>query len=237
MPETGNNIEKKDKILSIRLSLNGLYFSVAEENQIIKHGSDETSSANGIGNDAQRLRQLLADNELTDTLYDAVEIALDTEKMVLIPSEAFSADLAPSYLKINGHELSENERAVCSHEVQQIVAAMAWDSIVIDMLTEVFGQQLRFSSPILNSIARQQSNSIEITKFGDRLYVTLHNSSLEFAECLPYSTIADTLYYIETLKKQFGMDKRTLYIYGDDAKVMANQLKQYYRRVTLREDN
>lgn len=160
-----------------------------------------------------------------------VKVWLDTIKVVLVPTESFSDDLAESYLKINGHQIADNESVVISEPVGNLLAIISFDRKAIDDLKAQHGNKVQFYSMLHPSLERARENSIEITRHDNRLYLTLYNKVLEYAESLPYSSIADLLYYIENLKSTFGLDKREIYVYGDESKQISALLKRYYKRV------
>lgn len=195
MQETGSNITQSNNVLSIRLSSNGQYFSVSDDNSPV------------------------------------VRVTLDTDQVVLIPAELFKTELAESYLKINACPIEAGQCVVVSAEVEGIVAVMGWSGEQIDDLKSKYADRLEFYSPILDSIARKQTNSLSLILSENRLYVTLYNDKLEYAECLPCESSSDILYYIDNMKNLFGLEKRAIYIYGEQAKQLVRTVKQYYKRV------
>jgi hypothetical protein len=176
MRETGNNRHTNEKILSIRLAPDGLYFSVISpsgnatgENRIQFDRSGDSA--------AEALERILESREEFSDDFVSVQIFLDTIDTVYVPAEAVdgfgsvsgavsgdgegadpvSASGVVSFsgedwLKSVGICPAKSEKVIVSPAVADLCAVMAFDGKSIKALKARFGGRAAFFSPLQENI-------------------------------------------------------------------------------------
>ncbi len=239
MRETGNNKHKNDKILSIRLSSDGLSFSVisptggTEENNI-SFGHNQASAADA-------LKRVMESHEEFSKEFSSVQIFLDTAYTVYVPAEVVDADpgSGETWLNSAGIYTDKSDRVIISSAVGDVCAVMVFDCGVIDCLKAKFGDKAVFFSPLQENIEMKGrfdtggGGAYIVNLTGKNLYITSFDDTggLSIAEVYPYNSDADIVYYLHKLSgggKEVCRHLR-IYVYGDYASVSIRSIKKYFR--------
>lgn len=232
MQVTGSNISDncENRILSIQLSLSGLYFSVARGSKVssltflsyYKQMSEAANVANALNSNAQLSEQ-----------YSCVNVVLDSVDSVIIPESLFDPDNARNILTIDGVELTKDDRVVVSDSVDGMVAVVKYDATVIDVLTHRFAN-VCFRTPLLVN-ATDKKNAIIATINDNLLSLSCkHNGKLLYAESLSYTNGEEVCYFVESVRSKLGLDKKfPIYIGGDSATKYMKLLTRSFQNIHL----
>lgn len=257
MPATGNNRRSKEKLLSIRLSSDGLSFWTAEIDGPVggtwpectpKAGSDSAETLIALSREpapAERIRSAFG------KCIDAsgwsgwpVRIMADTLKTVLVPAQLFDPAQADDYLAVHNIVAGPGDRIIVSQLTGDNPAAvvMACDRAIIDAATEVFGGKAWITSPFDTAGAyrgfkhkKKDAGKVFTTLYftEKNVYITVQaipGGEWRYCEALPYAGAADILYYMQELSAQFDIRKTPLYIRGTGAEHMAKALRKPFKR-------
>ena len=162
MPSTGKNKRLKEKLLSIRLSPDGLSFwttglvgAFAEDRPTPLRDYRTESAERAIAFDRKAgVRENIgkALSLCTQGIEVAsAEILLDTCKTILVPGELYDESQTADYLEINGFSKSRTETVVRSEAgsgSRRVVAIMVFNEDAVDAVTDVFGEKAVFTSPV-----------------------------------------------------------------------------------------
>lgn len=157
----------------------------------------------------------------------AVVVSLDTPKTVVLPAELAEEGVGEAYLRFNGMELSKNERVVYG-EGNGVAVLMAVDSAVAALLEESF-ESVTYTSPLLEAAEGKRYVRLFLTR--GNAYLTVREKGLKFAEVLPDSSPDSSLYYLQTLGREFKLKKFDILIGGEGADAVAAAVSQYFKRV------
>lgn len=243
MRGTGNNRHSNEKILSIRLSPDGLSFSVISPSG--KDGGEvriELDHSAGSMTDAVGV--ILESREEFSEGYSSVQIFLDTVDTVYVPAEVVDEGQEPSVVWLNraGVYPTETQKIIVSPAVGEVCAVMAFDGGAIDRLKAKFGGRAAFFSPLQENIEMKGRLDmgggcyiVNITE--DNFYLTAFDAAgqLYIAEVYPYASGADIVYYLHRISGIAPGDRKALrrlriYLYGDCAPACVKTLRKYFRR-------
>lgn len=164
---TGTNSGVKEKILSIRLSPDGLSFwttglagapAEAHSNYFLDYGavSEEKyiTFSKELGPEESVRRALVRADEASrggvPGAFRPVRLMPDTCKTVLVPAELFDPEQAADYLKINNITVGAAETVEVSHitiDTPSPVAVMVYSATALRIAREVFDARLGITSP------------------------------------------------------------------------------------------
>lgn len=258
MPETGNRFPGNDKVMSIRLLLDGHNFSRASES----------------------VREYLADYGGGHAAHGGPVVSFDTAKTVLMPAYLYDKGVEEDYLRFGGMGLTAGETAVVSEPREGIIAVMGiseevWalvgQELFVGRYTGVrqeeleagnrtmsslhgFGngvheagtperfeggecmegllKEVRTTSPLLE-IATGRKRDVNIFLTDKNAYVAVWEKGLRMAEVLPDASVDSLLYYMQVIGRQFKLRKFDINIGGEHAGVTANSLRQYFSNVRI----
>lgn len=154
----------------------------------------------------------------------SVEVELLAPRTTLVPAELFHADQAAEYLRLAGLPCRESELPVWSESRQGVVAVMAIDRSVRELLPA----QVTFSSPLLEA-EMQTPNTLWIARFGELLYIKVWDEALRLAEVLSITGGEDLLYYIGRLGEWLPLKNYTLRVEGEEPRELRKLLKNYFK--------
>lgn len=258
MPATGNNDIKTNKILSIRLSPDGLSFwtsrpcgkdtapgrisfsdptSVIEEKYVAFDNRLERREA--VKKAVARCLSLAGHDE-----FPVVEIYPDTRKGVLVPASLYDAENPEELLLMNNMAPEKTERVYTIEVAPQIKAVIAFDNILMGELLNIPANRHLTLSPFALNLEYPYRYEPK-KKHRDRLfcavcltnsnaYITVERSDggqILYCDVFPYSATADLVYYVTEVTKLFPLEKSILYIRGRKAKEHSKPLGKPFRKV------
>lgn len=251
MPETGNSGFDTKKILSIRLSPDGLSFwettggagisspkkRKSEKTEFPVRGSlyfsVESTAKKNIS------AAISAMTEAAGNSFEVATVYLDTTKTVLIPKTLLREELIQKYLKFNNIEPAEDETVEVVDFMPNNKAVLVFDSALKDVIEALPGSPVLAtpfslaanSSAVSGSAGKRSLFSIYLS--GENAYITIFsNIALMYAEVLPYSSPTDILFYINKLGGQFRLKKSILLLSGTGTEEQVVALKRYFKKIT-----
>lgn len=256
MRSTGTNSRSKEKLLSIRLSSDGLSFWTEAVEWAIGGGPVEYSIKEGNASEETSVvlsRELAPGERIRSALSRCaaasgwtggpVRVMPDTLKSVLVPAGLFDPARVGDYLMVNGIAVGPDEETVVSRLAGDGISAMAimvCDREAVDAVADVFGACARFTSPFEATTVGMKHKKKHTGKEFATLYLTGENVYLtvraipggewRYCEALPYSTTADILYYMQELATRFDIRKTPLHVSGEAAEKVAKALRKTFRR-------
>ncbi len=214
------------KNLSIQLSLNGISFAIStaadQPPREVKFDPEIDILSN--------LEALYMRKELPSEDYAKITLVLDTDRAVLVPDQLFDEKNPRAYLDANSIFPYEYESVVVSSRAMARVV-MVWSSDVIDWFKQKYGDDLHFSSPILDSILRPQRGSVEVNLTKENLYLTVFDNVLQYAEVVKYRTFGDILYYLGAVEQLYNLQRNSILVVGYQADKIVKKLEKYYKDV------
>ena len=259
MPVTGNSTEMKDKILSIRLSADGLSFWINAVSKDAGNASPWGYAPDYASQSPEKYMAFSRELGHAESIRRAIQRAVaaagtqvgpvcvmpDTCKTVLVPEELFDRGQVADYLLINNIAAGAAETA----EVAQVAvgaacaaAVIVYDREALNVAREVFGDRLHITSPLEAAAAyscRKFKRKYTGKDFaalyltGANVYITVCTAGsgvLKYCEVLPYSSAADILYYMQEVGARFDLCKNPVYIKGIDGEKVAKLLKKTYKK-------
>lgn len=241
---------KQEKILSIRLSPDGLSFWTTGL-------SAKATGSTGRHTDLwsrtpERNLASTPDSSLTDNIaaafreimaaQDAVvsmEIYPDTLANCIIPAEYFDQESAAGYLAINNIQIKPGDAVFNAPLDADTVSLIVFDNEAVHSLGGLFAGQYSIKSPF-------SVNDTHIEKYGagkrrracvylspGNAYITVYegkSGSRLFMETFRWATAADILYYISLLDKEFHLGKSKIYLRGARCEEVYGLLRKYFRK-------
>lgn len=154
----------------------------------------------------------------------ALIVELLSPKTTLVPATLFCSDEASDYLRLAGLSCRESEVAVRSGEYADMVAVMAIDRSVKELLPA----DAEFTSPLLTGEI-PTTPTVQIARYEELLYIKVWDGSLRLAEVITIRSREDLLYYIERLDKWMSLKNYTLCVEGEEPKQLRKLLKNYFQ--------
>lgn len=133
----------------------------------------------------------------------ALVVELVTPKLTLVPEVMFDASRLVEYLAFVGLAPAHDEVAVYSPAVDDKVAVMAMSKSCYAHLLLTFGDNLTFSSPIIQGHAPKQGALVDLV--GDVLYLRIFNGGMLFGEAVAVANDADILFVLESVNKIYSI--------------------------------
>lgn len=159
-----------------------------------------------------------------------VEIEAATDKCVLVPRALLNDRNAEAYLHINGIETDADEKVVAvTDEGSDIAAVMALPRTLLAVAEDRYGIGVRYTTPLLRPVASAEP-TVWLYQAGSFLYIKVWNRSLRYAEILPRRRQEDTLYYLASLDREFGLKTYRIVISGESARETAKTVGRYFRK-------
>lgn len=208
MRATGNNGSANDKVMSIRLLLDGHNFSQASA------AFRAATGEGGVGGE----------------VAESVVVSFDTHKTVLLPAYLCEDGVGEDYLRFNGFAPAPGERVVVSEKAGETVAVMAVDGVLLDETEELLGRRAVYTSPLLE-IACGNKRDINIFLTTGNAYVAVWDSGLRFAEVFPDSSADSVLYYLQSLGSEFKLKRFNINIGGEGSAAVVAAAAQYFKHV------
>ena len=143
----------------------------------------------------------------------ALVVELVTPKLTLVPEVMFDASRLVEYLAFVGLAPTDDEVAVCSPAVDDKVAVMAMSKSCYAHLMLTFGDNVTFSSPIIQGHAPKQGALVDLV--GDVLYLRIFNGGMLFGEAVAVANDADILFALESVNKIYSIYNMHVRARGD----------------------
>ena len=154
---------------------------------------------------------------------------IDTPRVTLVPREDVTLDNAAKLLRVAGKECRLNEQTVCSELQDDIVAIMAIDKEALASITERWGSQASFTSPLLD-MSHSEEACLSINASEKVCYIRHFGEGMRLlrAEAFESTTPEDILYLVA---KWIGCNDIPIYIDKSGDCSSAKLLSKYYKRV------
>lgn len=179
------------------------------------------------GHNFSQTSQVIGDSSVPEA--GNVIISFDTPKTVLVPAYLAANGAEEAYLRFNGMGLSEEERVVVSGKQDDIVALMAIDGRIIDLVEDTFASW-EYTSPLL-AIANGAKRVVNIFLTTENVYLAVWDKGLRFAEVLPDPSADSVLYCLQVLGREFKLRKFDILVSGDGASDVVKELAGYFKHV------
>ena len=138
---------------------------------------------------------------------------LITPKITLVPEVMFDKERVVEYLAFVGLAPAHDEVTVYSPAVDDKVAVMAIAKSCYAKLVTEFGNNIEFSSPLIQGHAPKQGAIIDLVD--DVLYVRIFNGGMLFGEAMKVENDADILFYFEQINKVYTIYNMHVRARGD----------------------
>ena len=138
---------------------------------------------------------------------------LITPKITLVPEVMFDKERVVEYLAFVGLAPAHDEVTVYSPAVDDKVAVMAVAKSCYAKLVTEFGNNIEFSSPLIQGHAPKQGALIDLVD--DVLYVRIFNGGMLFGEAMKVENDADILFYFEQINKVYTIYNMHVRARGD----------------------
>lgn len=138
---------------------------------------------------------------------------LITPKITLVPEVMFDKERVVEYLAFVGLAPAHDEVTVYSPAVDDKVAVMAVAKSCYAKLVTEFGNNIEFSSPLIQGHAPKQGALIDLVD--DVLYVRIFNGGMLFGEAMKVENDADMLFYFEQINKVYTIYNMHVRARGD----------------------
>lgn len=146
-----------------------------------------------------------------------IEVIVVTPKVTLVPCECYDEHLAHEYLLSLNMTPSPKECVVASVKDGAMVAVMAVDSSLVELLRGVRGN-VTFTSPLLLGEPIERGMLLELD--GEVAFIRIYNGGLLFAEAVTIDSDADLSYIVEKLNSIYGIYNMYAHVRGDVERVM-----------------
>ena len=143
----------------------------------------------------------------------ALAVELITAKITLVPEVMFDAERTTEYLAFVGLAPAHDEVAVYSPAVDDKVAVMAMSKLCYEKLALEFGNNVVFSSPLIQGHAPKQGALLDLV--GDVLYLRIFNGGMLFGEAMMVENDADILFMLEQINKVYNIYNMHVRARGD----------------------
>jgi hypothetical protein len=160
-----------------------------------------------------------------------VVVSFDTASAVLVPAYLGEEDVGEAYLRFCGVAPKAAERVVCSEKQGDVMAIMAVNGAVLDLIEEqLAGRTVRYTSPLLE-IAHGERRNVNVFLTRQNAYMAVWNKGLRYAEVLSDPSADSVLYYLQTLAGEFRLKKFVIGIGGEGAGEVVAMASGYFKNV------
>lgn len=211
MLETGNNNSAKTIILSIRLTVSGLYFSIEGKKPTFLR-TDKLDE----------LEKLLLKNKHLRDINSKVDITIYTDNASLVPAKFLE--------QMTSLPCPDNCARICTQAVDDIYELLLVPKNMLTSLEKLFNNRLTYRSSLLKIRSTSKEKIVSLAMFEQICSIVIsENGIMSFSHNLPCPDIASMLYYLNTLAN----DSNTkIEIYHDSSKKLHKKLKPYYKSIT-----
>lgn len=199
------------------------------------------------------MKQVTGSNPSRPTIEVSIQLALDghsfsvrgldtaaagpvtaevlTPRTMLVPEALADPQHASEWLATAGLAPLSGETAVCSAPHEGIAAVMALPAAALQQVRERLGEQIRFTTPLLDAPASRQRSVLLLRRAG-LLYIKVYDDTLRFAEVIPAPTEADVLDLAERLGAEFPLREYGLHLAGEETKQLCRLLGKRFGKVS-----
>lgn len=128
-----------------------------------------------------------------------MEVEILTRHTMLVPVTIYQAGQGEQMLAINGLAVGSEECVVASEAVQEQVAIMALPKRIHQLLTNKYGEQVRFTTPLLHTINASKPTLWLHYSSGYLFAKLYHKEGLQLAEVIPAESEEEVCYFLERL--------------------------------------
>ena len=194
------------KIVSIRFSPGGFSFHLLTEAGI--RAGEHTWKIKKESRKDMAIENALHEAGLLNgkERFDAVYLFPETERSVLVPDACFEPETAVNYLLVNGFTLETEETAIVSTSVEGVRAVMALSRETATCFGTLF-PGIRYFSPLQLLAAAPESGTTRLLMLRSNIAIAAFSNSLQYAETLPYPSVADALYYLNRLPSELQKNR------------------------------
>ena len=243
---------KEEKILSIRLSLDGLSFWTTELSSKTSEG--QSSHIDLWSRTPEQFFGFSPELSLKENIEQAyakiigsintqaisTEIYPDTLQYAAVPAEYMDDSLKEGYLDINSIQLTDKEALydICLND--KVCLLHPFNREAVNTLAELTGNSYRINTlfSINDShltkygIGRRNTTSVYLSS--QNAYITVYegkSGNVLYMETFNWSSAADILYYMTLLDKEFGVKKGKIYLRGTRAEEVFSVLRKYFKKI------
>lgn len=191
-------------------------------------GSNSTASANKVSIQLALDGHSFSATDVNADLPGSGEIDVLTPRTLLVPAEVFEEQHAPALLAAAGIPLAAGESVVWSNPQAETIAIMAAGTEGLKEVRRKFGEQTRFTSPLLRT-PQITAPTVWMCRMPGVLYIKVYRNGLQFAEAVAAATEADVLYFMERLDAQFPSKEYVLRITGSNIKPLRGLLGRRFK--------
>lgn len=230
MQVTGSNISN-DKVLSIRVSPDGLYFWYAKGEPKLIVFSREDNYRDEI---ALALKYIVG----VERQFESVRYYEDTLRTILVPAEHFDESLIGEYLKLNNVEVKEGEGVAAVAARQDVFAILPYNKETTEFIGQLLGREVSVGSLFeldfaLSATLAAEGHNCIITLTKANVYITVFDcGQMIYADVLKWKKGEDILFYLKNIEKTFGLSDLSLYVGGPDTQQMCRYMRKVYKNVT-----
>lgn len=160
-------------------------------------------------------------------------IELLTARTLLVPAELADEERGGQLLAAAGLPLEEGECPLwVRSETEPLAAVMAVSRETLRRIEERYGNEARYSTPLLRPAATDRP-AVWIHLAGGLLYIKVTDrGALQLAEALPLDGEGETHYLLAALGEEFPLAGCELHLSGDCPKSLLALFRKTFKRVT-----
>ncbi|MDR2882565.1 MAG: hypothetical protein LBU98_02105 [Alistipes sp.] len=168
-------------------------------------------------------------------------VTFDTARVILVPEDEYQgAEVGRACLRFSGIEPGAGEEVVVSQPENGIVAVMAVPAREWAQYEEGYkGGEVAVTSPLLavatGGGGRGRKREVNIVLTPENVYLAVWEKGLRMAEALPDNSVDSILYYMQVAGRRFRLHKFDINVSGSRAGLVAETLRQYYKKVRIAE--
>lgn len=132
-----------------------------------------------------------------DAKIEVVELL--THRTLLVPELMYTADGAAESFAAAGMPLTPDDQVLPIHTNRGIMALIALERTQLNQLTERYGEQMRYTTPLLRAVGNIEP-TIWIFDAEELIYIKVYDPKLQMAEVICISDEADRELLMERLQ-------------------------------------
>lgn len=258
MQKTPGNQRLRERILSVRLSPEGMAFwtddavatgefdtesmsvvRTSDEDEIHLSFDDPSDAEENVAGFIVRLKEICS--ALLQPAPTKAVVCIDTLKTVMIPSEIYRDGAVGEYLSIHNISVDRNEQADISKPVCGTVAVMVSDRAVLEHLGKALGE-FKVVSPLqynlmLRPVPVEKKGEAYVLLYNcpQRIYISVFATSDEkeliYNDVFPVTGDPDIIYCLDRIRKEFPVSGSTLFVSGFGKEKLSGSIGQYFKNV------
>ena len=238
MPETGNNLNTRECILSIQADLNGFSFCVFDKTgncRVLKQYTYATADYNDLDNE---IHKLFRQEELLKLTYKKCYCLFISNKSTLIPAQLFDVQHLRTYLDFVSPLDELDEIHFRQLPVPEAINVFAIPSPIAAIVHAYQPNSLFLhqSIPLIYLLHKMQlQDGVMLHLSSDISSIALYaGGRLALSNTFNVHAFADTLYYLSSILQQWhlSLEKTSIFLSGKLLEEDLMLLKKYYPKVT-----